>query len=152
MRKPIVLLILVLIGGLVACSSSPNTEFDPRRAVIKFFGAMEENDTTSLAYFLDFEMLMKSSGTDYTLSSSDAPRVFNSPQEILADLVDGGLTKMRWFSMQRVVGDATTEEGMAQVEVSFINKQTDKQYYTKFGLRFIKDQWKIYSFKVKDDN
>lgn len=152
MRKAIVLAILCVIGGMVACSSSDvNTSDDPRQAVIQFFNAMSDNDTASLAHYLDFKELMKKTGEDYTLSTDAAPRVFNGPQEILFDLVDGGLTKQRWFAFQRIVGNATQTADSALVEVSFINKEINKQYLTYFGLRRINDKWKIYSFKAKKE-
>ena len=149
MRMLVIALISLVLIGLVACSGALPIEEDPRKAVIKFFGAMESNDSTAIAHYLDFKTLMSPQGTDYALSTEDEPRIFNSPQDVINDLVDGGLTKQRWFSMQRVIGNATENNDSALVEVSFINKSTDVQYFTKFGLKRINDQWKIYSFNSK---
>lgn len=149
MRKLVVLAVLCVIGVLVACSSkNVNTSNDPRKVVIQFFNAMNDNDTASLAHYLDFKALMNTDGVDYALSTNDAPRVFNAPQDILHDLVDGGLTKQRWFAFQRIVGNATQGADSALVEVSFINKEINKQYLTYFGLRRLHDNWVIYSFKA----
>ncbi|MEZ5360413.1 MAG: hypothetical protein R3F48_16490 [Candidatus Zixiibacteriota bacterium] len=148
MRKLVVLAVLCIIGGLVACSTAVNTSDDPRQTVVQFFNAMSDNDTASLAHYIDFRTMMNSAGVDYALSTTDAPRVFNAPQDILHDLVDGGLTKQRWFSYQRIVGNATQNNDSALVEVSFINKDINKQYLTYFGLRRIQEQWKIYTFKA----
>ncbi|MCK5125921.1 MAG: hypothetical protein KAR42_06680 [candidate division Zixibacteria bacterium] len=144
----IVISALLFLFVITSCGESINTTGDPRQAVINFFGAMQDNDTTAVAHYLDFKALMSQTGADYALSTTDEPRSFKTPQEIILDLVDGGLTKGRWFSMQRVVGDAEQNLDSALVEVSFIDKRTDKQYFTKFGLRKINEAWKIYSFKT----
>jgi hypothetical protein len=137
---------LLIMAG---CSNKINTESDPRRAVIKMFQAMETNDRTTLAHFLDFETLLKAQENDYALQM-DTARSFADPEEILDDLLEGGLTYQRWMALQRVVGSASQQNDSALVEVSFINKETSKQYYNKFGLRKVNDVWKIYSFSVKE--
>lgn len=138
--------ILLIVAG---CSGKINTESDPRKAVIKMFRAMEKNDRTTLAHFLDFETLLKSGDNDYALQM-DTARKFNGPDEILDDLLEGGLTYQRWMALQRIVGSASQQNDSALVEVSFINKETSKQYYNKFGLRKVNDVWKVYSFSVKE--
>ncbi len=132
----------MLISG---CGSSGPT--DPRETVIVFFGAMEKDDQAALAHLLDLATLMKSSENDYALNS-DEPRQFTSPVEILEDLTGNGLTKLRWFSMQRIVNRSEINGDMATVEVTFADKNSDKNYLTKFGLHMIEGKWKIYSFKV----
>ncbi len=111
--------------------------------------ALEENDREKLAHYLDFSALLNPANRDYALQM-DSVRRFRSPEDILNDLTEGGLTHDRWMSMQRIVAnDEITESGdTAFVEVSFISKETNKQYYNKWGLRKINDIWKIYSFGV----
>ncbi len=132
----------ILFSG---CGSSGPT--DPRETVIVFFGAMEKNDQAALAHLLDLATLMKSTQADYALNT-DIPRQFTSPVEILEDLTNNGLTKLRWFSMQRIVNRSEINGDMATVEVTFADKNSDKNYLTKFGLHMIEGKWKIYSFKV----
>ena len=91
--------------------------------------------------------LESTSGEDYALQR-DEPRVFHNPEEILNDLTDDGLTKTRWFSMQRVIGNTQIKGDTAFVEVSFIDKARSKQYYNKFGLHKKDNSWKIYSFRT----
>ena len=146
MLSVLVVLALLIIWG---CSSGVNTDSDPRRVVIKMFNAMENNEREDLAHFLDFAALLKSHGRDYALQM-DSARAFRSAEEILDDMVDSGLTKIRWFGMQKVVGSSEIMGDTALVEVSFINKKTDTQYYNKFGLHRINDRWKIYSFSVRE--
>jgi hypothetical protein len=115
------------------------------------FRAMEKNDRQTLAHFLDFETLLKAGTKDYALSM-DSIRTFNNPEEILDDLMEGGLTNQRWMAMQRIVGSGSQMSDSALVEVSFINKKTNTQYYNKFGLRRVNDVWKVYSFSVQEDD
>lgn len=140
-------LILLIAGG---CSTRVNTENDPRKVVINMFAAMENNDREALAHYLDFKTLLTTTDRDYALQM-DSVRQFYDPEQILDDLLEGGLTFTRWHLMQRVVGSATQQNDSALVEVSFINKETSTQYYNKFGLRKVNDVWKIYSFSVKGD-
>jgi hypothetical protein len=123
----------------------------PKDAVIKLFGAMERNDKAAIAHLLDIPALMSIRDEDYALSN-DNPRVFHNPMDILDDLTGLGLTKTRWFSMQRVIGQTEMVRDTAFVEVSFINKNTNIQYYNKFGLHLANDLWKIYSFKTVSSN
>ncbi|MFH1699000.1 MAG: hypothetical protein ABIE07_00300 [Candidatus Zixiibacteriota bacterium] len=149
MYKNLLALILAGIMIISGCSSKPNTDQDPRKVVINFFGAMEANDDKAIAHYIDFERMMKPQTTDYALSG-DTARKFSLPTDIIDDLMDGGLTKKRWFSMQRIVNNSENFGDSASVEVSFINPTTNTQYLTKFGLRKINDTWKIYSFKMGD--
>lgn len=149
MKKVLILLLPALVSIIAGCTGGANTEADPRRAVIKMFQAIEKNDRETLSHFLDFEMLLKPGTQDYALKM-DSVRVFNSPDDILDDLLEGGLTNQRWLAMQRVVGSAEQTDDSALVEVSFINKETSVQYYNKFGLRKVNDVWKVYSFSVTD--
>ncbi len=128
-----------------ACGGSGPS--DPRETVIVFFGAMEKDDQAALAHLLDLAELMKNTQKDYALNS-DEPRQFTSPVEILEDLTGNGLTKQRWFSMQRIVNRSEISGDQATVEVTFADKSSDKNYLTKFGLHIVDGKWKIYTFKA----
>ena len=130
---------------VVGCSESGPT--NPRDTVFAFFGAMEKNDQASLAHLLDLPALMRNKAEDYAVST-DEPRIFTNPQDILNDLTNDGLTKTRWFSMQRIIADATVEPETATVEVTFVDKEHSKGYRTNFGLHKVNGKWRIYSFKT----
>ena len=129
---------------LSGCSSSVSST--PKGVVMAMFGAMEKNDKATLAHLLDLPTLMKNINEDYALQS-DSPRVFTSPQQILEDLTDSGLTKTRWFSYQRILNKTEVTYKTATVEVTFVDKENSKGYRTKFGLHKVNGKWKIYSFK-----
>jgi hypothetical protein len=148
MRKFLFALIPVILATFLGCSSGFENESDPRKVVIKMFRAMEENERETIAHYLDFESLIKPGLEDYALKM-DSVRKFKDFNALLDDLVEGGLTYERWSPLQKVVGAATESTDSALVEVSFINKNSETQYYNKFGLRKINDRWKIYSFSVK---
>lgn len=146
MHKPLIsLLVLALLLSGIACSNNPPS--DPKDAVIKLFGAMERNDQGAIAHLLDLPALMGNRDEDYALQTA-TPRVFRNPVDILEDLTGDGLTKKRWFAMQRVIGAAEVLGDSAKVEVSFIDKSTNTQYYNKFGLHRVNGRWKIYAFKT----
>jgi hypothetical protein len=144
----------VVLAFLPAClllllwsGCTENKQSDPRQTVISFFGAMEKNDQATLARLLDLSELMRNTKEDYAVST-DQPRVFTNPKDIIDDLTNEGLTKRRWFSMQRIVGNAEVSPETATVEVTFVDKQASQGYLTKFGLRKTNDKWRIFSFKT----
>lgn len=134
---------------LVQCGSAPKGK-TPKEAVIMLFGAMERDDRAAVAHLIDIPSLMGKSEDDYALTT-DSPRTFYNPEDLLDDLTGDGKTKTRWFSHQRVIGNTEVYGDSARVEVSFINKKAGVQYYSKFGLIKRNDVWKIYSFKAIDD-
>lgn len=140
------IVVIFSIAWLFFGCSMP-TLSDPKGVVISMFGAMEKNDKAALAHLLDLAELMKTYNEDYALQM-DSPRVFTSPQQILDDLTHEGLTKTRWFSMQRIINKAKVMGETATVEVTFNDKQKSKAYLTKFGLHKVNGKWKIYSFRT----
>jgi hypothetical protein len=139
---------LLLLVLLVGCSTDSTS--DPREVVISMFGAMEKNDKAALAGILDLPELMKIYNSDYALKT-DSIRMFTSPQQILEDLTDDGLTKTRWFSYQRIVNKSFIDGEAATVEVTFVDKEKSVGYRTKFGLHKINNKWRVYSFKTVEE-
>ena len=137
------------LGQLAACSGGSGDS--PKEVVIKLFGAMERDDRDAIPYLIDLPAMMNVRGEDYALQT-DSPRVFHNPMDVLDDMTGTGLTKTRWFSMQRVVGKTDIAGDTAFVEVSFINKKTGIQYYNRFGLHKASGRWQIYSFKTAARN
>ncbi len=138
-------IVAIIMFGLGCSSGSRQT--DPKDVVIRMFGAMEKNDKAALAHLLDLAELMRNINEDYALQT-DSPRVFTSPEQILDDLTGDGLTKKRWFSLQRIINKVDVNGDIATVEVTFVDKEKSRGYRTKFGLHLVHDKWKIYSFKT----
>ena|GEM_PF-345695 len=136
----------IFIALAIACSGDIGGG-SPKDTVIQLFGAMERDDRAAVSHLLDLPALMSNTDEDYALQRKE-PRVFHNPEDILDDLTGVGLTKTRWFSMQRVMGRTEIKGDTAFVEVSFIDKKTNVQYYNKFGLHKVNDRWVIYSFKT----
>jgi len=147
--KSILVSLIALSIALLAVSCTSSGPAGPRAAVIELFGAMEKNDQAALAHLLDLSALMKNSEFDYALKTEDEPRQFTSPIEILEDMTGEGLTKKRWFSLQRIVNKVEFFGETATVEVTFIDKNSSKSYLTKFGVHVVNEKWKIYTFKVE---
>lgn len=135
---------MTLLGGCGGASSPDN----PKETVIAVFGAMERDDKAALAHLLDLTELMRDTGQDYALGS-DSARVFTSPQQILDDLTGEGLTKRRWFSMQRIINETEVMGETAAVQVTFQDKERGIAYLTKFGVHQVNGKWKVYSFKTE---
>jgi hypothetical protein len=138
-----VLILLPMCGDL--------SDDSPKEVVIRLFGAMDRDDRAAIVYILDLPSMMGLENDDYALQT-DSPRTFYNPEDILDDLTGEGLTKSRWFALQRVIGRMEIHGDSALVEVSFINKEKGIQYYNKFGLCRKNNGWKIYSFRtMKED-
>ncbi|HOP06442.1 MAG TPA: hypothetical protein PLF13_04035 [candidate division Zixibacteria bacterium] len=121
---------------------------DPKKTVIKLFGAMEKDDKAALTYVLDLPELMKSFNADYALDTEN-PRVFHNPEEILDDLTGDGQTKTTWFKYQRIINQANIMgEETASVDVTFVDKAQSRGYRARFGLHLVNGKWKIYSFNT----
>jgi len=148
LRYVILFIIAGILTLIIGCGHSGHS--DPKSAVISMFGAMEKDDKAALAHLLDLPELMKDIGEDYALQT-DSPRVFTNPLDVLADLTGDGLTKQRWFAMQRIIGKTEVIGESATVEVTFVDKEGSRGYRTKFGLHVKNDRWKIYSFKVFEE-
>lgn len=145
MTTTLALVATIASGTLLGCrASGPD---DPRETVIALFGAMEKNDQATIARLLDLPALMRNTAEDYAVTT-DQPRVFHSPQEILDDLTGDGLTKQRWFSLQRIINNAFVEGDAATVEVTFVDKEHSKGYRTNFGVHKFNGKWRIFSFKT----
>lgn len=152
MRKFAVILVLVTLALIQGCSSKGDRDPDPRQVVLNMLREMEKGDEEArkaLVHYLDFPSLLMPRKGDYALQM-DSVRSFRNPEAILDDLTEGGLTRERWLSMQRVVGGTEQTGDSALVEVSFNNKNTGTQYYNKWGLRKINGLWKVYSFHTLD--
>ena len=148
-QKAFVITIFLLIAIMILSScSSDDSQTDPKKTVISMFGAMEKDDKAKLAYLLDLPELMNNIKDDYALQTNK-PRVFYSPEEILDDLTSEGQTKLKWFSLQRIINDANINGDEAAVEVTFVDKERSIGYLTKFGLHKKNDRWLIYSFKTR---
>lgn len=112
---------------------------------------MERDDRAGIVILLDLPALMNITDHDYALQRKEA-RVFHNPELLLDDLTGAGLTKTKWFNMQRIIGKTEIRGDSAFVEVSFISNETKTQYYNKFGLHRKNDRWRIYSFRTISDN
>ena len=143
------LLTLFVLSQFIGCSDIGGGS--PKDVVIKLFGAMERDDRAGLVILLDMSALMNITDHDYALQRKEV-RVFHNPDLLLDDLTGTGLTKTKWFNMQRVIGKTEIRGDSAFVEVSFISNETKTQYYNKFGLHRKNDRWRIYSFRTISDN
>lgn len=144
MRRMFAVISILILTAVAGCSGK-YAESDPQQVVVRMLRGMENNDREAIAHYLDFPAFLNLRDRDYALQM-DSVRTFSNPEQILDDLTKGGFTYTRWMKMQRVVGALELHGDTAYVEVSFIDKEASRQYYNKWGVRRIKNGWKIFSF------
>ena len=131
----------IVTFALLGCSGPP-----PERTVYTFFDAMTQGDANQLALVLDSTVFSGASkapelDTLFAGASYEARR-----NRILLELT-GGELKQRWLSRQVIVGQVEQRGDSAKVEVSFVDKESGKQFLTRFGLVKKGNDWRIFSFK-----
>lgn len=149
--KQIAMILLITATGLLGSCGDARDE-GPREVVIALFGAMEREDPGTLLRMLDLPELMKQGNKDYALSGDGEPRIWRNPQDLIDDLLTGE-TKTRWFSFQRVIGAEEVQPGgeAAFVNVTFMDKSTQRAYLTKFGVHKVEGKWRIFSFQTESE-
>lgn len=118
----------------------------PDRAVYTFFDAMTQGDANRMAAVLDSSVFLGRSGAP-ELDSLFPGQPFEARRNRVLLELTGGNLKGLWLSKKIIVGRTERRGDTAGVEVSFIDQETDKQYFTRFRLAKKADGWRIISFK-----
>jgi hypothetical protein len=123
-----------------SCAEAP-----PDKVVYTFFDAMTQGDANRMTAVLDSSVFLGRSGAPeldslFTGYSFEARR-----NRVLLELTGGNL-KGLWLSKQIVVGRTERRGDTAGVEVSFVDPETDRQYFTRFRLVKKGETWRIFSF------
>jgi len=139
MKKIIMFAVLVLLS----CSGTP----DPKDTVFSFIDAVLNSDSLRVVNNLDVDSYVKSMMTEMSPEDSAAALEENRVKTIQSLLGDGS-KRLFWQSQQIVVNQASVQDSIAEVEVSFINLTTRHQIYTKMQLKLQPDNtWKIIYFR-----
>lgn len=122
-----------------ACSRSPS----PRVVVMDFIEAVNKSDTASIEKYLDIDSYAREKLKE--LPESERGHDFMKFKEHLkGDFLGNGLTRLLWQGKTIVVNKEDISGDSAEVEVTFIDKDTGTTVYTKAKLHKINKRWMLY--------
>jgi hypothetical protein len=139
MKKLVIITVLIL----TACSSGPS----PKDTVFEFIDAVKASDSLRVAKLLDMDVYIKA--RMQAMSSEDSAKVLSDYRvKTIQSLLGDGDVRRRFLQELIVVNTETRQDSVAEVEVSFINKDTQVQLYTKMQLCRQPDRaWRITYFR-----
>lgn len=142
MRKSVpAIIILAVYLGFASCSKVEN----PRTVVKEFANAVLQDDSTKIESLINWEGMIK--GRLQTMSHNDSIRAFEyHKNKFMESLIDSGYRRLSYLNSRIVVGKGEIKGNRAEVELSFIDKETAIQNYTKVVLDKSPDGWKIIYF------
>ncbi|PJA26910.1 MAG: hypothetical protein CO189_08590 [candidate division Zixibacteria bacterium CG_4_9_14_3_um_filter_46_8] len=133
---PVIFLLFSLL--IISCSGRD----DPRNVVKEFVGAIISNDSTAIESMVNWEGMIKSRLEEMSPEDSSRSLIYYKA-EFFNSLIDSGNRRLYYLNSQIVVGKGKITDDRAEVELSFIGKDTGIQNYTKVGLLKSPDGWKI---------
>jgi hypothetical protein len=117
----------------------------PKSVVKEFIWAVQDSDSARIVSCLDLDTMVKRSLR--TTTPEDSLLVLGVyKQRILGTLLREGHRRTTWLKSQIVIGAGEIRGNLAEVEVSFIDKETGRQNYTKMQLHETEEGWKIIYF------
>ena len=136
-------LIFVFVFGFLACSGGPG----PKDVVFDFIRAVYDSDSTRIVEMLDVDAYTRMHMVD--MSSEDSAAVLAEYRvKTIQSLLDNGEKRAFWLKSQILVNKEHIKDDFAEVDVSFIDKNTNVLLYTKIQLKKQPDgTWKIVYFK-----
>ncbi len=135
---------LALCLLLVGCESRPN----PKNTVMDLFTALHGDDTTAVYQSIDSRRAWHSVSSDLKTRDDSLLTDIQWHERLEASLVGDGRLRTRWMKMQVVIGKTEILADSATVEVSFIDRDTRVQFYSKMGLVFQDGAWIIIAFAM----
>ena len=141
MKRIVILLLLVF----AACSSNPG----PKDVVFKFIKAVKISDSLAVTQILDTDAYIKMRMVE--MSPEDSAQVLAEERvKVIQSLIGDGETRRYWTKpeMRILVNKARITEDDADVDVSYMDKQTGQLIYTQVLLKRQPDgTWRITYFK-----
>ncbi|MBD3169405.1 MAG: hypothetical protein GF307_07970 [candidate division Zixibacteria bacterium] len=138
-RIPLYIILIALIM-LLGCGGS-----NPRDTVKSFVTHVVENDSTGIDSLVDWNSMITGRLQDMSPEDSSEAIVYHRGN-FIESLLDSGSRRRNYLNSQIVIGKAEADDSVANVEVSFIDRTTGVQNYTKMLLKLHDDQWKITYF------
>lgn len=120
-------------------------EGSPKGVVKDFIWAVQDSDSATVVSCLDLDTIVRRSLK--TTTPEDSLLVLGVYRgKILGTLLGDGHRRTTWRKSQIVLGVEEIRDNLAEVEVSFIDKETGRQNYTKMQLKKTEEGWKIIYF------
>ncbi|TET69162.1 MAG: hypothetical protein E3J45_02125 [Candidatus Zixiibacteriota bacterium] len=133
--------IFLLLLFFISCGGEKN----PKGVVKDFIWAVQDSDSATIVSCLDLDTIVRRSLK--TTSPEDSLLLLGIYKEkFLGTLLGDGHRRITWLKSQIVLGAEEIRDSLAEVEVSFIDKETGRQNYTKMQLRETEEGWKIIYF------
>jgi len=136
-------LALISILIMASCSGKPG----PKDVVFDFIDGVLTSDSLKVVSNLDLDTYIKARMTE--MSAEDSAKALSENRtKTIQSLLGEGPIRLRWLDQQIVVNEAFETDTTAEVEVSFVDRTTRHQLYTKMQLRKEPDGfWKIVYFR-----
>ena len=144
MKKIYILIPLVAFSAiLLNCSSGPAA----KDTVFQFIDAVKNSDSLQVVKLLDIDAYIRSKMPSMT--PEDSAKVLKEYRiTTIQSLLGDGDVRYRFLHDQIVVNMETRKDSVAEVEVSFIDRDIGNQLYTKMQLHLQPDHtWRITFFK-----
>jgi len=127
---------------MLGCAGKPN----PKDTVMDLFTALHADDTTLVLQSIDARRAWHSVSLDLKQPGDSLLTRIPWDERLQASLTGDGRLRSRWMKMQVVIGATEIIADSATVEVSFIDRDTRIQFYSKMALLFHGGAWKIVAF------
>lgn len=142
-RKLLAVAVISALVTWVACES----ETGPKDTVLEFINQLRSDQSFDLDDYLDLNQLVRENVPNLYLYDTTLTIQQNIAEYKKLFAPDGRIRRL-WTEKQIVIGETEMLGDTAYVEVSFIDRQTRKQYYNKWGLRLTDQDWIIFAFKL----
>ncbi len=130
--------LILILAAFLSCSSQD----DPRTIVKQFVASVLADDSTAVETMIDWDSMIKSRLEE--MSSEDSTKALRYYKEqFLSSLLGDGEKRQYYRNSQIVIGKGEIDNDRAEVELSFIDRKSGVQNYTKVVLRRTQDSWKI---------
>ena len=152
MRVALFLVTFFLAAGvvlMVAIGCSQGDRRSPKSTVSGLFGAIADSDTAYIVAHVDLAAAARGVREELIDPAQDTAGVEPVWDErLLGALTGEGELRERWLADQIVLGEEFIRGDTAWVEVSFLDRLTRMQYYTRMRLLLRNDRWMIVDFKT----
>jgi hypothetical protein len=136
--------IMACLALSLGCAGKPN----PKDTVMDLFTALHADDTTMVLQSVDTGRAWRSVSLDLKQPADSLLTAISWGERLESALTGDGRLRSRWIKMQVVIGETEIKADSATVEVSFIDRDTRIQFYSRMALVFQDGHWRIVAFAM----